>query len=399
VPKLSALLILAALGGLLAVGRPAASRPSQQPPSPSQTTALLVASTNAPLRVLGSDGLEHLEYDLVFTNVFTAPVTLTAIEVLGPDGGTLLRLAGDALAASTQPVFIGPPSAEVPVAGTAATVIDLALAAEQVPARLTHRITYDLPTDAASLTIIGSRTINGPALTVDRRGPLMIGAPLRGDGWVTANGCCAAESIHRYIRLAVDGSHLIKPETFAIDWVRLQDGRLYTDDGSRNQQWFAFGADVVAATAGTVVAVRDDMPEETPSQPTVAVRQPYDYAGNHVVIQMAPTVWVTYAHLQTSSIGVAVGDQVTAGQLLGRLGNTGNSTGPHLHFQLADGPDVLTATSLPFVFDRYTLAGTINLQTAEAALAGTGGPGLSLEGAPQAQAGTYPLYLDVADFP
>src|SRR3954463_12022749 len=93
VPKLIALLILAALGSLLVVGRPLGPRTSQQPPAPSQPTALLVASTNAPLRVLGSDGLAHLEYDLVFTNVFTAPVTLSAIEVLGPDGGTLLRLA------------------------------------------------------------------------------------------------------------------------------------------------------------------------------------------------------------------------------------------------------------------------------------------------------------------
>src|SRR4051794_19606341 len=192
VPKLIALLILAALGSLLAVGRPAGPRSSQQPPNLSQPTALLVASTNAPLRVLGSDGLAHLEYDLVFTNVFTVPVTLTDIEVLGPDGVTLLRLAGEALAASTQPVFVGSPSATVPVAGTMATVIDVALAPDQVPAQLTHRITYDLSADAPSLSLIGSRTLNGPALTIDPRGPLMIAAPLHGDGWVTVNGCCGA---------------------------------------------------------------------------------------------------------------------------------------------------------------------------------------------------------------
>ena len=55
------------------------------------TTALLVASTNAPLRVLGSDGQEHLEYDLILTNVFTIPVTLTEIDLRGPEGTPLLH--------------------------------------------------------------------------------------------------------------------------------------------------------------------------------------------------------------------------------------------------------------------------------------------------------------------
>jgi hypothetical protein len=398
VPKLSAMLIVVALGSLIVSGRAAGPGTSQQPPTTAQTTALLVASTNAPLRVLGSDGLEHLEYDLVFTNVFTAPVTLTAIEIISPEGGVLLLLAGDALAASTQPVFSGEPSAEVPVAGTVATVIDVALAADRVPARITHRITYDVPADAPALTLIGSRTLHGPALTVDPRPALVLASPVRGDGWVTAQGCCGADSIHRFLRLAVDGS-LTKPETFAIDWVQLQGGRLFTGDGSRNEQWFAFGADVLAATEGTVVHVRDGMPEEIPNEPPVAVLQPADYAGNQVVIQLTPAVWAVYAHLQPGSLRVAVGDRVTPGQPLGRLGNSGNTTAPHLHFQLSDGPDVLTANSLPFVFDRYTLAGTVDPLTAQAALGAGSAPGVTLVGTPQAQAGTYPLYASVATFP
>ena len=71
-----------------------AAQPQVQPAA--QVTALLVSATNAPLRVLGSDGMEHLEYDLLITNVFTAPLALTSIEVTGPDGRVLLRLAGDA---------------------------------------------------------------------------------------------------------------------------------------------------------------------------------------------------------------------------------------------------------------------------------------------------------------
>jgi hypothetical protein len=69
----------------------AAGQPSAPAPPP---TPLQVSATNAPLRTLASDGMEHLEYDLIITNVFSAPVTLTSVEAIAPDGSPLLRLAG-----------------------------------------------------------------------------------------------------------------------------------------------------------------------------------------------------------------------------------------------------------------------------------------------------------------
>jgi hypothetical protein len=114
-----------ALGFLVAGAITAKAGEVQAPPAAAQVTPLLVSATNAPLRVLGSDGLEHLEYDLVFTNVFSAPVTLTAIQVFGPDGSELFRLDGDPLVARTMPLFSGEPSAVVPVSGTVATSMDL----------------------------------------------------------------------------------------------------------------------------------------------------------------------------------------------------------------------------------------------------------------------------------
>ncbi len=202
-------------------------------------------------------------------------------------------------------------------------------------------------------------------------------------------------------------THYVKPETFAIDWVRLQGGRQWTGVGAQNEQHFAFGADVVSVAEGTVVSVRDDMPEETPRQPPVAVKHADDYAGNRVVVRMQPheqhfalgEVWATYAHLQPGSIPVRMGERVTPGQRLGRLGNSGNSTDPHLHFQLSDGPDVLTANSLPFVIDRYTLAGTVDTETFVAAYTDRSAPTeVRLVGTPHAQSGTYPLVLTVQDF-
>src|SRR5262249_31089905 len=150
-------------------------------------------------------------------------------------------------------------------------------------------------------------SIIGPELAVDRRQPLVIAPPLRGTGWLNGNGCCVADIAHCYARLAVDGSHYAKPEIFAIDWVRVQDGRLYSGDGRRIEQWFGYGAEVLSVADGVVVRVRDGMPEETLGQPPVAVQRPDDFAGNQVVVQMAPDVWAVYAHLQPGSIRVREG--------------------------------------------------------------------------------------------
>ena len=207
---------------------------------------------------------------------------------------------------------------------------------------------------------------------------------------MNANGCCAA-SAHRSAILTVDGARLVKFETFGIDWIRLEGPRFYAGDGTRNEDHFAFGAEVLAVGDGTVAFVRDGMPEETPFEPSKSLRQPLDYGGNEVVLELEPGVFAFYAHLQPGSIRVEIGETVKAGQMLGLLGNTGNTDAAHLHFQLSDGPDVLTATSLPFVIDAWTLTGTVSAEGSRT--------DLRVVGPPEPQTNTFPLEMTVADFP
>ena len=79
--------------------------------------------------------------------------------------------------------------------------------------------------------------------------------------------------------------------------------------------------------------------------------------GNHVILDLGNRHFAFYAHLKPGSITVAVGDRVRQGQVVGLVGNSGNSAEPHLHFHVSNGPLPLGAEGTPFVFDRFTLTG------------------------------------------
>lgn len=129
-------------------------------------------------------------------------------------------------------------------------------------------------------------------------------------------------------------------------------------------RFFCWDQPIQAAFTGRVVAVGDDWPDREHisglwelARSTFFGARPKgrDYrplAGNFVIVEGAPGV-ALYAHLRRGSIGVREGETVVAGELMGAVGNSGNSTMPHLHFHLMDGPDPLIASGLPCAFRRY----------------------------------------------
>ena len=114
-----------------------------------------------------------------------------------------------------------------------------------------------------------------------------------------------------------------------------------------------------AVADGTVVSIQDGKPDATPNI-LMKPETKDDYGGNHVVLEIAPNIFALYLHLHPGSLTVKVGDVVKAGALLAKIGNTGPSLGPHLHFSIADKPDFVAGRSLPFVFDSFTSVGTVD---------------------------------------
>ncbi len=226
-----------------------------------------------------------------------------------------------------------------------------------------------------------------------------LGPPLKGGGWVAANGCCETDGIHRATVLPVNGG-LHDTQRFAIDWMRMNDeGRLVVGDPSDVHSYVDYGAEIIAVAGGTVVSTLNTLDDQVPGQlpdPSTITLQNVD--GNHVVVRHRDGRYAFYAHMQKGSVTVEAGDRVRRGEMLGRLGNTGNTSAPHLHFHLMDGASVLGSSGLPYVLGRFELEGQVDVArwNATTTLEGIWNEGLLPTASPRRD--QFPLDLNVVDF-
>jgi len=208
----------------------------------------------------------------------------------------------------------------------------------------------------------GPTILKGEALLPIREGTTQthFRFPLRGV-WYIGNG----PTFYTDHRWAI-------PEEFGFDLIQLGSGSSsHRGDGTHFSDYYAYGQPVMAAAIGRVQAVVNNIaenpealrrPGETDEAYTQRLLQMQaghlengTAAGNYVLIKNGDNIYSLYAHLRPGSITVKAGDSVIAGQVIGSLGSSGNSTEPHLHFQVCDRPDPLICAGIPVSFEDVVL--------------------------------------------
>jgi hypothetical protein len=141
-------------------------------------------------------------------------------------------------------------------------------------------------------------------------------------------------------------------QRFAYDLLVVRDGSTHTGDGGRNEDYHCFGQPLLAPADGRVVLAVDGIADNVPGRMNAP-----QVAGNHVIVDHGTGEHSVLAHLRNGSVSVRSGDRVTRGQRLGECGNSGNSSEPHLHYQLQDGPEMGPSAGLPAQFTGYLADG------------------------------------------
>ena len=141
---------------------------------------------------------------------------------------------------------------------------------------------------------------------------------------------------------------------FALDLWQRRGGVSFANTGTRNDDYFAWGQRVVAPAEGVVVAAVDGVPDNVPQRAV-----PGSVYGNFVVIDHGHREFSLLGHLRQGSVRVRTGQRVTTDAELARVGNSGMSTEPHLHFHVMDGRNWKTAQGLPLVFERVERNGEV----------------------------------------
>jgi len=322
-------------------------------------TPLTVAVAGPLIPFKGTDGQWHLVYELHLTNASRAPVTVLSVDIR--DGAREARRVGVLAGAEVAPrmTLVGNPGATgvLEPAQTAIVWLHLAFARRaDAPRTLVHRLAVSAVAGPGGGEPRVSTIVAGRA-AVSRREAVVIGPPLEGGGWIAGNGCCDGTG-HRRAGLPLNGRFYVSQRT-AIDWVRIDDrNRAIAGEPGKNESDLAYGQNVIAVKDARVVSVLDGLPDRVPGKlPTDTTLQ--NVTGNHVILELGGGVFAFYAHLEPGSVRVREGDRVRRGQPLALTGNSGNTSGAHLHFHVMDTASALAAEGVPYVIDAFALQGRV----------------------------------------
>lgn len=291
-----------------------------------------------------SAGRTYLMYELYLTNFSNNTIDLRRIEVLDADEPAATPLA--AFEGGQIDSMLQSKLHHVNAGATAVVYMEVALDARaRVPDRLKHRV---LTTDTS---------VEG-ALARTRHTELkVLGPPMRGTAWHAYNGPSNdRDNHHRRGLLVVDGRASIS-RRYATDWFLIKDANRFKGDARDQRSYHSYGQPVLAVASGKIATARDGMPDNVPGpvetfRPAIPVTLE-TATGNFIVLDLGGGQFASYYHLQPGSLRVKTGDHVQRGEVLARIGVSGDANLPHLHFEITTSAKPLAGEGVPYVIDQY----------------------------------------------
>ncbi|MCA9864255.1 MAG: M23 family metallopeptidase [Thermomicrobiales bacterium] len=367
----------------------------------SPVVASLIAPDTAP--ALGTDGQNWVVYELLLTNTISGEADITGDTVTDAlSGHEVFSLsAEEMIAGENLRLMDREPAADAHLSRNESRVLLLAIpfaAADDVPLSLVH----DLQITAPTVFGVAPEPQHYLAATLDlatRQAPV-ISPPLAGTSWIAAEGCCSTASHHRNGVSPINGA-LHAGQRFGFDFIRINDdGQLFTGDQADPSNWPAYDAPVFAAADGVVISTLDGLPDQIPAvMPDQSTMSLAEIEGNHVMIDHGDGFYTFYGHLAPGSVQVEVGDTVAAGEQLARVGDSGGSQAPHLHFHDVDSANPSAGNGFPFTFDRFDPAGQAAFAHLLEVIEGEAAFASRADLTPEPRENEMPMSYAIVDFP
>ncbi|MCK8825487.1 M23 family metallopeptidase [Fuchsiella alkaliacetigena] len=172
--------------------------------------------------------------------------------------------------------------------------------------------------------------------------------PLQGE-WFVANGGSTKETSHSWD---------LKTQRFAYDFIKVDnEKKSYSSTGEELEDYYCYSEPVLSPADGKVIKVNDGIREHKSPGTMKMDFLARDFRGNFVIIKHQDQEYSFLAHMIPGSIKVEEGEKIKKGKEIGKCGNSGHSTEPHLHFQVQNHPNFYLGTSLPIKFSNIQANG------------------------------------------
>lgn len=291
----------------------------------------------------------YLLYELCLTNFGSNPHTLSGIDVM--DGDTPIGgFNAEQLKTMVQPVGRNGNDAKdrLAIGGGQSVIVFMEVSFDRtarVPEKLTHRF------------VAADTSLTGAEIDTHHTRLHLFGPPLEGGEWLASDAPSNEEDNHHRRGVVVVDGRMADSRRYAIDWKKVRDGASFSGDARDVHSYFSYGEPIFAVAEGRVITTKDNLPENVPGHgdafhPAVPITLD-TVGGNRITLDLGGGQYAYYMHLQPGSLRVKPGDRVRRGQMLARVGASGDAREPHLHFEVTTSPRLIFGDGVPYVIERY----------------------------------------------